>query len=506
MLRVLGGPKRLCDGLTRRELLQVGSLGLLGLNLADWPLHASASAAERPSSGRLPGFGQAKSCILLFMYGSPSQLETFDPKPDAPVEIRGEFGCIPSSVPGLNVCDRLPRLAQVMDKVSVIRSVSHPYPIHGVAYATTGIPKIDVTLEINPRDPSHWPFIGSAVDYIDGHRNDSSPRPQSSVPRNLLLPWAFSSQRVGEVPRSGPYGGFLGQAYDPVCTEFVGKGTKVARKTLAGKIWEDVEPYRGITPESRFQLSSVTNLGPEVTLDRLDRRRSLLDQMEHLRRSADASVSRSSGIDRHRAMAYNLVQSESLRRAFDLAQEPDETRDLYGMTLFGQASLTARRLVEAGGRFVSVFWDEYGLAGTGWDTHWDHFPRMKDELLPGLDRTLSGLLVDLDRRGMLDETLVVLLSEHGRTPKLSLTNGGGRDHWSRCYSVVMAGGGVARGAVVGRSDKIASDPAERRVSPKDILATIYHLMGIDPGLIITDIQGRPMPLIPEAEVIREILA
>ncbi len=506
MLRVLGGPKRFCDGLTRRELLQVGSLGLLGLGLSDWQTTKAASVGEAPTSARLPGFGQAKSCILLFMYGSPSQIETFDPKPDAPVEIRGEFGCIPSSVPGLNICDRLPLLSQVMDKVTVIRSVSHPYPIHGVAYATTGIPRIDVALEINPQDPSHWPFIGSAVDYIDGHLGHQSKAPRSPLPRNLVLPWAFSSQRIGEVPRSGPYGGFLGRAYDPVCTEFVGKGTKVARKTLAGNVWEDLEPYRGVTDESRFQLSSVSDLGPDMTLDRLDRRRSLLEQIEHLRRKADASASRSSGIDRHRAMAYDLVGSERLRRAFDLGQEPHETRDLYGMTLFGQASLTARRLVEAGGRFITVFWDEFGLAGTGWDTHWDHFPRMKDELLPGLDRTFSGLLLDLDRRGLLDETLVVLLSEHGRTPKLSMGNGGGRDHWSRCYSVVMAGGGVARGAVVGRSDKIASDPAERRVSPKDILATIYHLLGIDPGMTIADLQGRPMALIPDAEVIREVLA
>jgi arylsulfatase A-like enzyme len=176
------------------------------------------------------------------------------------------------------------------------------------------------------------------------------------------------------------------------------------------------------------------------------------------------------------------------------------------MTLFGQAALTARRLVEAGGRFITVFWDEYGLAGTGWDTHWDHFPRMKDELLPGLDLTLSGLLIDLDQRGLLDETLVVLLSEHGRTPKLASVQGGGRDHWSRCYSVVMAGGGIKRGCVLGKSDKIASDPLERRVSPKDILATIYHLLGIDPATTLTDQQGRPMVLAPEAEVITDVLA
>ncbi len=506
MLRVLGGPKRFCDGMTRRELLQVGSLAVAGLPFLslDQAAHARSAAPAQGPAASLPGFGRAKACILLFMYGSPSQLETFDPKPDAPLEIRGELGCIPSSVAGLNVCERLPRLAQVMDKVSLIRSVTHPYPIHGVAYATSGIPRIEIPMELNPRDPGHWPFIGSVVDHVDGKK----PTPgveRPIVPRNVVLPWAFSSQRSGEVARAGPYGGFLGQAFDPICTEFSGKGTKTARKTLTTNVWEDLEPYRGITPESRFQLSAVTRLGADLTLDRLDTRKTLLEQIEHLRRQADAAANRT-GIDRHRSMAFDLLRSGKLRRAFDLGEESDETRSLYGMTLFGQASLTARRLVEAGGRFVTVFWDEYGLAGTGWDTHWDHFPRMKDELLPGLDVTLSGLLLDLDRRGLLDETLVVLLSEHGRTPKLASVQGGGRDHWSRCYSVVMAGGGVARGQVVGRSDKIASDPLERAVSPKDILATIYHLLGIDPASTITDLQGRPMSIAPDAEVIREILA
>jgi hypothetical protein len=505
MLRVLGGRKRFCDGLTRRELLQVGSLGLLGgLGLPEWQILSQARESTAGSNPGLPGFGRAKSCILLFMYGSPSQLETFDPKPDAPMEIRGELGCISSSVPALYVCDRLPRLAQVMEKVSLIRSVSHPYPIHGVAYATTGIPRVDIPMELNPRDSNHWPYIGSVVDHIDARRAGLSAR-RSPVPRNLVLPWAFSSRRVGEVARAGPYGGFLGQAYDPICTEFEGEGTKKARKTLTGQVWDELEPYRGITAESRFQLSAVTHLGRDLTFDRLDSRRSLLEQIEECRRQLDATAARS-GIDRHRAMAYDLLASEKLRQAFELGAEDDETRALYGMTLFGQASLTARRLVEAGGRFVTVFWDEFGLAGTGWDTHWDHFPRMKDELLPGLDVTLSGLILDLDRRGLLDETLVVLLSEHGRTPKLASVQGGGRDHWSRCYSVVMAGGGVKRGMVLGRSDKIAGDPVERRVSPKDILATIYHLLGIDPSTTLTDQQGLPMPLVPDAEVIGEVLA
>jgi hypothetical protein len=505
VLRVLGGPKRFCDGMTRRELLQVGSLAVAGLPYV--PLGSSAQAQTEPAApaGSLQGFGRAKACILLFMYGSPSQLETFDPKPDAPLEIRGELGCIPSSVAGLNVCEGLPRLARVMDKVTLIRSVTHPYPIHGVAYATTGIPRIEIPMELNPRDPSHWPFIGSVVDHVDGKRHSGGPLGGQVVPRNFVLPWAFSSQRTGEVARAGPYGGFLGQAFDPISTEFAGKGTKTARKTLTTSVWEDLEPYRGITPESRFQLSTVTQLGAELTLDRLDSRSTLLEQLEHLRRHDDLTARRT-GIDRHRSMALDLLRSGKLRRAFDLGEESDETRSLYGMTLFGQASLTARRLVEAGGRFVTVFWDEYGLAGTGWDTHWDHFPRMKDELLPGLDLTLSGLLHDLDRRGLLDETLVVLLSEHGRTPKLASVQGGGRDHWSRCYSVVMAGGGVARGQVVGKSDKIASDPLERAVSPKDVLATIYHLLGIDPSATITDLQGRPMVIAPDAQVIREVLA
>ena len=478
MIRILGGPKQLCDGVTRRDLLHVGSLGMLGLGFAG----ASLGAASPLAAGR---FGQARSCIFLYLYGAPSQIETFDPKPGAPVEIRGELKSIASSVPGLDVCEGLPNLARVMDKVTVIRSVSHPFPLHGVAYATTGINQITAPMELNPRDPLHWPYIGSVVDYIDRSRSATA----AEVPGNLVLPWAFSTQRIGEVTRAGPYGGFLGAAWDPTSCEFTGQGTIKAKKTLAANVWDDLEPYRGITPESRFRLGPVANLGPELTLDRLDRRRTLLQQLEASRASLDAGAS-ASGVDRQRQQAYSLISSAKFRRAFDLDEEDAATRELYGMTLFGQASLTARRLVEAGSRFLTVFWDEYGLAGTGWDTHWDHFPRMNDELLPGLDRTLSGLLIDLDRRGLLDETLVVCLSEHGRTPKIDRNvKGGGRDHWSRCYSAVLAGGGIARGNVVGRSDKIASDPIDRRVSPKDILATIYHLMGIDPTSEIADRQG-----------------
>jgi uncharacterized protein (DUF1501 family) len=205
-------------------------------------------------------------------------------------------------------------------------------------------------------------------------------------------------------------------------------------------------------------------------------------------------------------MAYNLIGSEKIRTALDLTREPLRLRESYGMTIFGQAALTARRLVEAGSRFVSVFWDEYGLAGSAWDTHWDHYPRLKQELMPGFDMALAGLIDDLDSRGLLDETLVLCLSEHGRTPKLANVKGGGRDHWSRAYCGLLAGAGVARGKVVGKTDKIAGDVVERPVSPKDILATTYHLLGIDPETLLRDRSGRPLPLVSSGDVLADVLA
>jgi arylsulfatase A-like enzyme len=195
-----------------------------------------------------------------------------------------------------------------------------------------------------------------------------------------------------------------------------------------------------------------------------------------------------------------------VRRALDIAREPPRLREAYGMTLFGQSALAARRLVEAGSRFVTVFWDEYGLAGSGWDTHWEHYPRLRNELMPGFDKGFAGLVMDLDQRGLLDETLVVVLSEHGRTPKVSKAKGGGRDHWSQAYSALFAGGGTARGRVVGRTDKIGGTVADRPVSPKDVLATVYHLLGYDPETTLTDRTGRPQGLVPGGGVVAEMLA
>jgi hypothetical protein len=497
LLRILGSPTRLCDGLTRREMLRAGGLSLFGLGLADYFRLTAGAASRTPAKG----FGRAKSCILLFLYGSPSQLETFDMKPSAPVEIRGELKPIRSSLPGLDVCELLPTAARVMDKVTVLRSVTHPYPIHGVAYATTGVSNIDVPMELNPRDGRHWPFIGSVVDFLARQKGG---KPQA-VPNNVGLPFPFSSQRVGEVARAGPYAAFLGGAYNPIWTTFHGKATRSIQKTLGEQKMDVAEPYVGIAPDSRFELASATDLPSEITLDRLDRRRSLVEQFDRARRDLETTDA-GQGLDRYRAMAYNLIGCEKVRAALDVNREPLSLRESYGMTVFGQAALAARRLVEAGSRFVTVFWDEYGLAGSGWDTHWDHYPRLRNELMPGLDRALYGLLTDLDARGQLSETLVLLLSEHGRTPKLQNVKGGGRDHWSRAYSVLMAGGGVARGRVVGRTDKIASDVTERPISPKDVLATAYHLLGIDPETTLTDRTGRSVPLVAEGRVIPDVLA
>jgi hypothetical protein len=500
MLRILGSPKRLCTGLTRRDMLQVGALGFFGLGLSDFFRLSEVQAA--PAQRRERHFGRARSCILIHLYGAPSQLETVDMKPHAPAEIRGELKPIRSSMPGLDVCELLPNFAKVMDRTTVVRSMTHPYPIHGVAYALTGIPQIDIPMELNPHDGRHWPFVGSVVDYV--WRQQQGGKPARPVPDNIALPFPFSSRRVGEVPRAGPYAAFLGGAYNPIWTEFRGEATRSVVKTLQEQRLNVPEPYMGIQPEGRFELATATQLPTEMTLDRLDRRRTLVQQFDRARHDLEHTQAGRS-LDRFRQMAHGLIGSNRIRAALDLNREPLPMRESYGMTLFGQSCLAARRLVEAGSRFVTVFWDEYGLAGSGWDTHWDHYPRMKNELLPGLDQGWAGLIADLDARGLLDETLVLCVSEHGRTPSMQNVPGGGRDHWSRAYSCLFAGGGAARGKVVGRTDQVAGTVVDCPVSPKDVLATLYHLLGIDPHTTLIDRTNRPVPLV-EGQVVQEMLA
>ncbi|MBN9518316.1 DUF1501 domain-containing protein [bacterium] len=496
MLRVLGNPKRLCDGSTRRDFLVAGGLAPLGLTL---PNFLAAQARTPDPAGREPGFGRAKACILLFLYGSPSQLELADQKPDAPVEVRGELGSIRSSLPGCDVCELLPHTSRVMHHVTVLRSLTHKHPIHGVAYATTAVPDITVAMELSPHDAGHWPFIGSVVSYLERQKHGLAAL-RKPVPDNIALPWPFSSRRSGEVARAGPYAAFLGNAFNPHYATFRGTANRKITKTLTTTTQEFDEPYVGIDADAHFTLGDAG--AADLTLDRVNTRRSLLEQFEDARRAAD----RTPPADPYREMAYSLIGSEKLRQALDVRREPGRVRDSYGHTVFGQGCLAARRLVEAGSRFVTVFWDEFGLAGSGWDTHWEHYPRMRNELMPGFDRGFSGLIADLHQRGMLDDTLVLVLSEHGRTPKLSNARGAGRDHWSQAYTALLAGGGTARGKVVGKTDKIGATVADRPVSPKDLLATAYHLLGYDLETMLTDRANRPVPLVPNSQVIRDVLA
>jgi hypothetical protein len=496
MLRVLGNPKRLCSGLTRRDLLAAGSA--LGLTLpAFLRARAERAPAARAGDGRDGSFGRAKSCILLFLYGSPSQIEFADPKPNAPPEVRGELKSIRSTLPGCDVCELLPHTSRVMHHVTVVRSVTHKYPIHGVAYATTAVPETDVAMELAPHDPRHWPFIGSTVAHLEQAARPAAAR--KPVPDNVALPFPFGSRRTGEVPRAGPYPAFLGNRYAPHFTTFRGTATKAIAKTLADRTVAFDEPYAGTAPDSYFALGGEP--AADLTLDRLNTRKSLLDQMEDARRARDKADTR----DPFRELAYAVVGSAAVRDALDVRREPARTRERYGHFLFGQSCLAARRLVEAGSKFVTVFWDEYGLAGSGWDTHWEHYPRLRNELMPGFDRGFAGLIADLDQRGLLDETLVLVLSEHGRTPKLNGSSGAGRDHWSQAYSVLLAGGGIARGRVIGKTDAIGGTVTDRPVSPKDLLATAYHLLGYDPETTLRDRTGRPVPLVPGGRVLRDAL-
>lgn len=504
MLRILGSAKTLCDSITRREMMRVGGLGMYSLGVADlWKLQAAQQsvgtnvAADGPS-----GFGRAKRIILLYLYGAAAQHETFDPKPDAPAEIRGDFQPIDTSVPGIQICEHLPKIARIADRLAIIRSMSHPYNIHSAAYTLTGVEKVDIPMELGPYDSRHWPFFGSVLEYLASRRNPPASVPQ--VPRSVGLPFQFSD-RCPEFKRGGPYGGFLGRAFNPIWTEFEGDATQVVDRWRGNSDVPVRDPYLGISSQGRFTVSNAARLAPEITIDRLIRRRSLVDQLNDARRSLDQH-SATQNLNRFQQMAYSLMTSSRLREALDVSREPANLRQQYGMTLFGQATLAGRRLLEAGATLVSVFWDEIQTANSAWDTHFSHYERLKDELLPGLDSALSALILDLEARGMLDDTLVMVLTEHGRTPKISSTpRGAGREHWSDVYCGLLAGGGIARGVVVGSSDRNGAFVKEHPVSPKDVLCTMYHLMGIDHRLLIPDRLGRPLPLVAHGEVVGRLL-
>jgi hypothetical protein len=486
MLRILGSPRRLCNGVTRRE----------------W-LIASAAAATGVSSSHLQaeanrGGGSAKNVILLYLFGGPSHLDMLDMKPDAPAEVRGDFRPIRSSLPGCDVCEELPHLAQVMDRATVVRSLNHPWNFHGMMWATTGITEGSVPIEESQRNAAHWPYVGSVFDYFEKQKH--GPKAAGAVPDNIMLPWPISSRRA-QIPYARAHGAFLGNSYDPLWTEFVGEATRTAPRWHTAPREDVPDPHLGITAKGHFQLAPEARLSDDITLDRLNQRRSLLEQFDSARRRFDTGAA-GRQYDHRRTLAHSLLNSPKLPVAFDLDREPRRLRESYGMTLFGQGCLQARRLVEAGCRFVTVIWDEFGQLNTGWDTHIDHRNRMKDELLPGLDRAFSTLVLDLEARGMLDETLVCVMNEMGRTPKLE---GDGRGHWGRAYTNFFAGGGIKRGNVIGKTDKLGASVTERPISAKDVLATIYHLVGLDPETTVIDRQNKPLPLV-HGDVVPEMLA
>jgi hypothetical protein len=475
-------------------MLQAGAFGLTTTGLSGLVSAATTSSANLPAS-----FGKAKRVLCLFLYGAASQHETFDPKPLAPAEVRGDFRSIQTSVPGLDICEHLPQLARVADRLTVIRSMTHPFPVHSSAYTLTGIDKVDIPMELNPYDSRHWPCFGSVIEFLD-RRIDPQAK-NSAVPRNVGLPFLFSS-RANVFKRGGPYGGFLGRTYNPVWTEFDGRATKSAfRQDVTGSDTV-ADPFLGIAPDSRFYFAD----GGGVTLDRLQKRKSLLEQLDDRRSALDRGAATQS-LDRYTEMAFSLISSPQVRAALDLRHESAALRDRYGMTLFGQATLVGRRLLEAGAKVVTVVWDEYKVANTAWDTHNNIWQRLRGELLPGLDQTLSTLILDLEERGLLDDTLIMCLTEHGRTPRIfNAQDRVGRDHWSDVYCGLLAGAGVARGRVVGSSDKHGATVKDFPVSPKDVLCTMYHLLGIDPHTTIPDKLGRPVGLVSGGQVVERLLA
>lgn len=489
------------DGHSRRDLLQIGGLALYGLTLAQ----AQHAAAEAVSASGLPGFGKAKSCILLYLFGAAPQHETFDPKPDAPVEIQGELRETATSIPGVAFGEGLPQTAAIADRLTIIRSMTHPFPLHCVAYALSGIPAYTTDLEAAPRAPAHWPYVGSVADYCWSQQgNTAGP---AGMPRHIGLPWVFNSQVDDLGLLAGPYAAFLGQQYDPVWAKFDGEATRIAPKARHEQAREYTDPYAAIDPRCRFVFDGATNFPEQVNLNRFEQRTRLLEQIDSVR-----SIATQTATERayrgNQTQALSLLTSPRVREALDVEREPATLRERYGHTLFGQSCLAARRLVEAGSRFVTVFWDSFGTYFSGgWDTHQNHYPRLKEYLLPGFDPAFATLILDLEERGLLDETLVLCLSEHGRTPQIdSGPVGAARHHWSEVYSMAMAGGGVHRGSVVGRSDRLGGSVIEKPISPKDIHATTYHLLGIDPQTVMYDQQQQPHPIGGQGHIRPELLA
>lgn len=444
MLRLEFGRRRrsnrLCDGVTRRNALQIGSLGLLGgLGLPELLKHEARAADGRP---------KAKACIMLFLEGGPSTIDMWDLKPEAPEEIRGPFRPIPTNVPGTFVGEHCPLSAKAADKYSVIRSYSHEDNGHvtGYYYVMTGR-KARFRDGQNSRIPANvlFPSIGSRVARELGLGG--------SVPSYINLPSPMDA--------GGP--GFYGPEYAPFVIES-----------------DPVQPD--------FEVRDL-QLPHGVNSARMSRRQRLLSGVEGLKSKGNG---RAAEMSTYYQKAHDLITSPAARKAFDIHAEPESLRKRYGYSTLGQCALLSRRLVEAGCRFI-------GVDNPGWDTHFDCFPSLKDDLVPQADRAFSALVTDLEERGMLDSTLVIMMGEMGRTPRVN--KNAGRDHWGKAQSVLIAGGGVRGGRVIGATDEHASEPIRDEVSIHDLHRTIFTLMGIDTDKTYYTPLGRPVPVLEGGKLI-----
>ncbi|MEW6302882.1 MAG: DUF1501 domain-containing protein [Verrucomicrobiota bacterium] len=454
--------------ITRRELLRIGALGLFGLSFAD----VLAGRAVAAGGG---GFGRAKRCILLFMWGGPAHQDTWDLKPDAPIEVRGEFNEIPTNVPGIRISEHFPLLARRMDKLCVVRSMTHDNADHTSAthYLLTGEPPPRSTAK-----REQWPHFGSVLSSLGRGGGPLPPfvsmRPklENDVPR-------FVEQSQGQ------FAGWLGQLHDPMTI--------------------DADPSR---PD--YKVAELI-LQPEISLQRLAQRRELLGQLD--RRLDGFSPHFAAQDENHRRAFELLTQATAQRGAFNLDEEPRAMRERYGLNPHGQSVLQARRLIERGVPLVTVFWPNDGTKNVSvyWDTHSRNFSDLKTRLMPVADQAFSTLLDDLAERGLLEDTLVIWTGEFGRTPRVGQRSSDagagkdGRDHWGGCFTSVLAGGGVKGGFVFGKSDKEAAYPAENPVAPRDLIATVYHLLGVPEQQTLLDLGGRPQ-FIRTGKVIEALLA
>jgi hypothetical protein len=464
MLRILGHASSACDGVTRRELLTSGALALLA-----GPALATANPVR------------TRALILIDLFGGPSHIDTFDPKPDAPKEVRGEFGTIATRHAGIHFSEHVPKLARIADRFCLIRTLSHRYNSHNPYGVMTGFDGGN-DRENYYAKPSDHPSIASVCQYLGIGRG-------RDLPSYVILP-AFPGYSQG-LRRAGPYGGYLGSAYDPLfatCDPKFSGTLDANRDTYNPDFVPMGEPH-------------LPELSAGLTLDALDKRRSLQVQLDDLARKLEPSRELSR-LTRQQQQAFDLLLSTKARVAFDITREPAGVRDCYGRDLFGQSVLMARRLVEAGVTYVAVHTE--AKPNGHWDTHENNFNMLKKLLLPFLDRAVSALIEDLGARGLLGSTLVVVTGDMGRTPRVNQK--AGRDHWPQCGFCLLAGGGTKAGLVLGRTDKQAAYPVEHPVSSGDLAATMYHLIGVDPEATVPDQTGRPVHISHGGRVVRQVLA